>query len=133
MKATLSNYRQSPRKVRLVADMIRGKSVTHAAELLTFTTKKSSPEMKKLLASAVANAQVKGESPENLFIKTITVNKGTVLKRFSPMARGRAGRIHRTMSIISLELGSHGVPKQATGAKKTAKKAVKRAKKAATK
>lgn len=135
MKATLSNFRQSPRKVRLVADMIRGKSVSQANELLTFVPKKASPEIKKLLASAIANAQVKGMGPETLFVKTITVNKGTVLRRFTPKARGRAGRINRTMSIIALELGSTGTPMTAKkgAAKKTAKTAPKaRAKKVAT-
>jgi len=126
MKALLKNYRQSPRKVRLVADMIRGKSVPKARTLLAFQEQKSSPALLKLLDSAVANARQKGASPEDLFVKTIFVNKGAVLKRFKPMARGRAASFHRTMSIVTLELGSNGAPKTArkTVEKKTAAKPV---------
>lgn len=106
MKATLSNYRQSPRKVRLVAQLIRGKSVKAAREALSFLPKKSAPDIRRLLDSAVTSARSTGSSPEDLVIKTITVNKGSVLKRFIPKARGRAARFRRTMSIISLELGA---------------------------
>ncbi len=108
MKAMLSNFKQSPRKVRLVADMIRGKNVVYAADQLAFLPKKSAPEIAKLLASAVANARNQGVSPENLIVKTISVDKGLVLRRFSPKARGRAGRINRTMSIVRIELGVKG-------------------------
>ena len=101
MKALLKNYHQSPRKVRLVANLIRGKSVPQARALLSFQPQKSSPALLKLLESAVANARSSGNSPENLFVKTIAVNKGMVLKRFKPMARGRAAQFHRTMSIVA--------------------------------
>ena len=121
MKATLKNYHQSPRKVRLVADLIRGKSISSARAALRFLPKKSSPAISKLLDSAVANARSAGFAPENLFVKAIAVNKGAVLKRFKPMARGRGARIMRTMSIVSLELGN-----SATAQKKTAKKAAKK-------
>lgn len=142
MKATLSNFRQSPQKVRLVADMIRGKSVAQARMALSFMPKKSSPAVLALLNSAVANARTKNADIDDLVVKTITVNKGAVLKRFAPRARGRAARFHRTMSIISLELGTkhQSVVKKAKvttegekpTAKKTAKKAAKKvAKKAA--
>lgn len=119
MKATLSNFKQSPRKVRLVADMIRGKKALVARDLLAFTPKKSAPEIEKLLASAISNARQSGMNPEDLVVKTITVDKGTVLKRFMPKARGRAGRILRTMSIVRLELGVAGTaaPKKAKAAK----------------
>ena len=116
MKATLSNYRQSPRKVQLVADLVRGKSVEAARRALTFLPKKSSPDILKLLESAVANARSKGTNPEELVVKTITVNKGAVLRRFMPKARGRAASFRRTMSIISLELGTK-VSKQVSAAK----------------
>ena len=106
MKALLKNYHQSPRKVRLVANLIRGKSVTAARSLLSFQPQKSSPALLKLLESAVANARSSGNSPENLFVKTIAVNKGMVLKRFKPMASGRAAQFHRTMSIVTLELAA---------------------------
>lgn len=104
MKATLKNYHQSPRKVRLVADLIRGKSVPVARAALLYLPKKSSPAISKLLDSAVANARGSGASPENLFVKTITVNKGAVLRRGRPFARGRSGTIRKTMSIVRLEL-----------------------------
>lgn len=106
MKATLTNYHQSPRKVRLVANMIRGKSVTAALSALSFLPKKSSPAILKLLNSAVANARSSGASTETLVVKTITVNKGSVLRRFMPKARGRAARYAKTMSIVTLELGA---------------------------
>ncbi len=130
MKALLKNYHQSPRKVRLVANLIRGKSVPQARALLSFQPQKSSPALLKLLESAVANARSSGNSPENLFVKTIAVNKGMVLKRFKPMARGRAAQFHRTMSIVTLELGA-----TQTAVKKVAKKvaAKKVAKKVAAK
>lgn len=142
MKATLSNFHQSPQKVRLVADMIRGKSVGQARVALSFMPKKSSPVVLALLNSAVANASAKHPDVENLFVKTITVNKGPVLKRFAPRARGRAARFSRTMSIIFLELGTKSQPvvraageaKAETAPKKAAKKTVKKvAKKVAKK
>lgn len=105
MKASLSNYKQSPRKVRLVADMIRGKSVNVARDSLVFLAKKSSPEIIKLLNSAIANARMKGMNPDDLIVKTISVDKGSVIKRFMPKARGRAAAIHRTMSHVKIELG----------------------------
>jgi len=104
MKATLKNYHQSPRKVRLVADMIRGKSVPAARAALHFLPKKSSPAISKLLDSAVANA---GVSPETLFVKSIAVNKGAVMRRYRPFARGRSGTLRKTMSIVTLELGTN--------------------------
>ncbi len=146
MKALLKNYNQSPRKVRLVADLIRGKSVAAARQALTYLPKKSSPAMLKLLNSAVSNAvQNNGQEVDALFVKAIAVNKGMVMRRFMPKARGRAARYAKTFSIVTLELGSHDVspsvpakakkeaapeekPKTAkkTAAKKTAKKAAKK-------
>jgi len=105
MKALLTNYHQAPRKVRLVADLIRGKSVSAAKAALAFLPKKSSPAIEKLLDSAVSNARVMGKTEENLFIKTITVNKGAAMRRFKPMARGRAARFERILSIVAIELG----------------------------
>ena len=120
MKALLSNYHQAPRKVRLVADLIRGKSVAQAKAALMFLPKKSSPAIQKLLDSAVSNARQMGKDAENLFVKTISVNKGTVMRRFKPMARGRAARFERVLSIVSLELGELSVanPKKGKKAKK---------------
>ena len=105
MRASLTNYKQSPRKVRLVADMIRGKQVSVARDSLVFLAKKSSPEIIKLLNSAIANARTQGMNPDDLVVKTISVDKGMVIKRFMPKARGRASGIHRTMSHVNIELG----------------------------
>lgn len=132
MKALLKNYHQSPRKVRLVADLIRGKSVPAARAALSFLPKKSAPAISKLLDSAVANARGQNVSPENLFVKTITVNKGAVMRRYRPFARGRAGSVRKTMSIVALELGSTVVsvaPKKASAKKPAAKKTAKKASK----
>lgn len=106
MKALLTNYPQSPRKVRLVADLIRGKSVQDARAALAFMPKKSSSQLVKLLDSAVANARGRGETAENLFVKVITVDKGAVLRRYRPYARGRAGTLRKTRATVRLELGS---------------------------
>jgi large subunit ribosomal protein L22 len=150
MKALLKNYNQSPRKVRLVADLIRGKSVAAARQALTYLPKKSSPAMLKLLNSAVSNAvQNNGQEIDALFVKAIAVNKGQVMRRFMPKARGRAARYAKTFSIVTLELGSkntapavpakkakaakeagvEATPKAAkkTAAKKTAKKVAQKA------
>ena len=124
MKALLTNYHQSPRKVRLVADLIRGKSVPAARAALSFLPKKSAPAVSKLLDSAVANARASNFSAEQLFVKKITVDKGTVMRRSRPFARGRAGSVHKTMSIVALELS----PLQEAGSAKRS-----RAKKAARK
>jgi large subunit ribosomal protein L22 len=126
MKATLTNYHQSPLKTRLVANLIRGKSVAAAHAALLYLPKKSSPAIAKLLDSAIANARSGGASVEDLFVKTITVNKGAVLRRFKPMARGRAGAIRKTMSIIVLELGrKEAKPARKARAKKAAEVAAK--------
>lgn len=123
MKALLKNYRQSPRKVRLVADMIRGKSISDAQIALRFMPQKSSSVLAKLLDSAVANARHAGLPTETLFVKSIAVNKGSVIRRFKPMSRGRANAFSRTMSIVTLELGAGAAKKAASPKKKvTAKK-----------
>ena len=89
MKAYLKNYRQSPRKVRLIADLIRGKSVADAESALTFATKRATGMFHKLLASAVANAQHNFKtSPDQLFVSEVSVNKGPTLKRIRQVSRG---------------------------------------------
>jgi len=118
MKALLKNYHQSPRKVRLVADLIRGKSVAQARAALLYLPKKSSPALGKLLDSAVANASSNGASVDNLFVKTITVNKGAVMRRARPFGRGRSGTLRKTMSIIALELGVKSGSSQKTASTK---------------
>ncbi len=106
MKAFLKNYRQSPRKVRLIADLVRGKDVEKALKTLTFVNKRAALPVTKLIQSAVANARTQGEAnPEKLVIKTIGVDKGIVMKRFMPRARGAAAPINKRSSHITLELG----------------------------
>ncbi len=100
----LKNYRQSPRKVRLLADLVRGKDVKKALETLKFVNKRASEPFSKLINSALANAKSAGLSTEKLVIKTVTVNKGTVLKRYMPRARGSASRINKRNSHIEVEL-----------------------------
>jgi large subunit ribosomal protein L22 len=126
MKALLKNYHQAPRKVRLVADLIRGKSVPAARAALLYLPKKSSPAISKLLDSAVANARQTGADPEHLFVKTVTVNKGLVMRRARPFARGRSGSLRKAMSIVFIELGTSVAPAKATKpAKKTSAKKAK--------
>lgn len=101
MKASLNNYRQAPRKVRLIADLIKGKSASQAQGILSHLIKKGALPMKKLLDSAVANA---GVSAETLVVKTATVDKGVVIKRWMPRAMGRAFPIHKHTSKVVIEL-----------------------------
>lgn len=105
MKAILKNYRQSPRKVRLIADLVRGKKVGDALTTLQFVDKRASDPFAKVIKSAVANAVDHGKSTELLFIKEVQVNKAATLKRSMPRARGSASRINKRNSHISVELG----------------------------
>jgi large subunit ribosomal protein L22 len=104
MKAFLKNYRQSPRKVRLVTDLIKGKRVAEAFLILETLPKRASYPLKTLLNSAVSNAKQMDVDVGNLFVENATVNKGLVLKRTMPRARGSASRINRRTSHIMLTL-----------------------------
>lgn len=106
MKAVLKNYRQSPRKVRLIADLVRGKKVAQALTTLNFVNKRAAEPFAKLIRSAEANARLKGIDTSTLVIKSVAVDKGTVLKRFMPRARGSASRINKRNSHITVELGT---------------------------
>ncbi|HZX73898.1 MAG TPA: 50S ribosomal protein L22 [Cyclobacteriaceae bacterium] len=127
MKAFLKNYRQSPRKVRLVADLLKGKRVADGFVELGALPKRASGPVGKLLASAVANAKQAGISTDNLYIQNITVNKGIVLKRSMPRARGSASRINKRTSHVMLTLIEKGGEKKvkATKTEKAAKKETK--------
>jgi large subunit ribosomal protein L22 len=106
MKSSLKNYRQSPRKVRLVADLIRGKKVSNAMAELTFLPKRASHVMTKLITSAIANAENNFKvNSDDLVISEITVDQGVTLKRYRPRARGVAKRINKRTSNIALSLG----------------------------
>lgn len=105
MKAVLKNYRQSPRKVRLIADLVRGKNANEALTMLKFVDKRAAGPFAKVISSAIANAKDQGKNEDKLFIKRVAVDKGMVLKRFMPRARGSASRINKRNSHISVELG----------------------------
>jgi large subunit ribosomal protein L22 len=104
MKAFLKNYRQSPRKVRLVAGLVKGKNVDQAISELDFLAKRAGFPIRKLLLSAVANAKNIGIEKENLFVKELRVDKGVVLKRIMPAAMGSAHRINKRSSHVTLVL-----------------------------
>ena len=122
MKAYLKNYRQSPRKVRLLADLVRGKKVNDALTELTFTPKRASLAIKKLIDSAVANASHNFKvSAEALYVKEIRVDEGITLKRFQPKWRGTAHPIRKRCSNVILVLGQKSADTK-TESKKEEKK-----------
>ena len=123
--ASLKNYRISPRKVRVVADLIRGKSVADARNILTSATKSAKHPLRDLLDSAVANASHNHKiEKEILFVKEIRVDNGYVLKRSQPMARGSAFPIKKRTSHVLITLAPI-VEKPAKIAKQTKKSAEK--------
>ncbi len=110
----LRYLRIAPRKVRLVADLIRGKSVEQAQTILNFTVKKAVLPLAKLLKSGIAAAkEILEQTPENLYISKITVDQGPTLKRWRARARGRAAEIQKKTSHITLTLDIvKGAPKK---------------------
>lgn len=103
-KAILNDYRQSPRKVRLIADLVRGKKVEEALSVLSFMPKRASLPIKKLIESAVANAKNLEIPTDNLIIKGITVDGGKILYRRLPMSRGRAFTMRKRTSHVNIVL-----------------------------
>ncbi len=102
-QAKLTMARLSPRKTRLVVDMIRGRGIQDALTILKFSPQPSAKLVSKLLKSAVANAEQKGVSDvDRLFVKTAFVDGGAVLKRFTPRAMGRASKIRKPTSHITV-------------------------------
>ena len=104
MKAILRSYRQSPRKVRLVADAIRGRGVSEALTLLEYAPKRAAKMVKKVLASALANAKTAGRAWTALVVKRVGIDKGKTLYRHMPRARGRGASIRKRTSHIRIEL-----------------------------
>ncbi len=107
--ASLRNCPTSPRKMRLVADLVRGMDVTKASAVLQFTKKHAARDLEKLLRSAISNFEQKsGERWEDadLFIKEISVDGGRVLKRIQPAPQGRAFRVRKRSNHVTLVLGS---------------------------
>ena len=101
--ATLKYVRSSPQKVRLIADQIRGLPVDRALNILAFSNKKAATIVKKVLESAIANAEHNdGADVDELKVSSIFINQGPTLKRLRPRARGRADRIFKRMSHITV-------------------------------
>lgn len=108
VKAQLNNLRIAPRKVRAIANLIKGKNVNNALDQLEYFVKKPVRPIKKLLNSAIANAENNFNMvKENLFIKELLVNEGTKLKRFRAKGFGRAANIQKKTSHIKLVLDEH--------------------------
>ena len=108
--ATLRNCPTSPRKMRLVADMIRGMEVNKALDQLKFSSKEASSKVEKLLLSAIANWQAKKEDERiedsNLYVSKIFVDSGRMLKRIQPAPQGRAHRIRKRSNHVTIYLDS---------------------------
>ena len=108
--AKLNNCPTSPRKMRIVADSVRGKKVEMALTILKFSQKEASNRLEKLLMSAITNWQAKNEDSDveeaNLFVKEIRVDSAGMLKRLRPAPQGRAHRIRKRSNHVTLILGS---------------------------
>jgi len=108
--AKLNNCPTSPRKMRIVADSVRGKKVEMALTILKFSQKEASNKLEKLLMSAISNWQAKNEDSDveeaNLFVKEIRVDSAGMLKRLRPAPQGRAHRIRKRSNHVTLILGS---------------------------
>lgn len=108
--AKLNNCPTSPRKMRLVADLVRGQKAENALNILRFSQKEASRKLEKLLLSAIANWQAKNEDASiedaGLFIKEIKVDGGTMLKRLRPAPQGRAHRIRKRSNHVTIVLGA---------------------------
>ena len=109
--AKLNNCPSSPRKMRLVADQVRGEDVNKALAILKFSPKEASRKLEKLLLSAISNWQSKNEESDvekaSLFIKEIKVDGGKMLKRLRPAPQGRAHRIRKRSNHVTLVLGAN--------------------------
>ena len=106
--AVVRHVRMSPRKMRIIANMVRGKRVDEAMGLLKVLPKKAAVVIRKLLISAVANAEHQGEQDvDALLISALTVDGGPVLKRWLPRAMGRANRVNHRTSHVTLTVDNH--------------------------
>ncbi|MFS4484061.1 50S ribosomal protein L22 [Hyunsoonleella sp. 2307UL5-6] len=109
--AKLNNCPTSPRKMRLVADLVRGEKVEKALNILKFNNKEASGRLEKLLLSAIANWQAKNEDADvessELFVKEIKVDSGSMLKRLRPAPQGRAHRIRKRSNHVTLVVGAN--------------------------
>ena len=109
--AKLNNCPTSPRKMRLVADLVRGEKVEKALQILKFSNKEASRRVEKLVLSAIANWQEKNEEGSveeaDLFVKEIRVDGGSMLKRLRPAPQGRAHRIRKRSNHVTVVLGAN--------------------------
>ena len=109
--AKLNNCPTSPRKMRLMADLVRGEKIDNALNILKFSKKEASNRLEKLLISAIANWQAKNEDASiedaDLFVKEIRVDSGSMLKRIRPAPQGRAHRIRKRSNHVTLVLGAN--------------------------
>lgn len=106
IRASIDTYNQSPRKVRLVTDLVKGKKAEDAIAELSFLSKRAAEPVKKLIQSAVANAKDRGENTDNLRIEDIRVDSAGMLVRFMPRAMGRAAPIRKRRSRIVVRLST---------------------------
>ncbi len=102
--AHLKSYNQTPRKVRLVTDLVKGKKVKDALVALEFLPRRAAEPIAKLIKSAVANAKGQGEDVEKLKVQSITVESAGMLKKYMPRAFGRASAIRRRKSQVKVTL-----------------------------
>jgi len=109
-RAVLRNVPTSPRKMRLVTDLIRGQEINKALDILKFSKQEASRRLEKLLLSAIANWQAKNEGvrleESDLYVKEVQVDGGRILRRIQPAPQGRAYRIRKRSNHVTLELGS---------------------------
>lgn len=106
-QASLRNARIAPRKVRIVADLVRNKPVSEAMDILQFTPKKAAPMLRKLIDSAMYNIEVSKELDwdlDDLVVASLQVDEGPTLRRFLPRAQGRATRLNKRSSHITVVL-----------------------------
>jgi len=102
--ATLKSHNQTPRKVRLVTDLVKGKKVSVALEALQFLPRRAAEPVAKLIKSAAANAKQRGENVDDLMVQTIIVESAGMLKKYMPRAFGRASLIRRRKSRMKVTL-----------------------------
>jgi large subunit ribosomal protein L22 len=131
--AKLKNVPTSPRKMRLVADMIRGQQVTHALNVLKYQPNHSAARLEKLLLSAISNWQNKFEDQKiedaELFVKEIFVDSGRMLKRVRPAPQGRAYRVRKRSNHVTLVVSSKAeIPVEEAPEEKKVKKTTKKKK-----
>ena len=105
MRAKLRYLRVAPRKARLVVDLVRGKNVAEAINILTFTRRAASEPVRKVIESAIANAESADANVDRLFVEKIFVDEGPTMRRFRPRAMGRATRINKRTSHVTCVLG----------------------------